>query len=110
MRTRAHGDRSGSDRVSQLPRLSPRGRAVLARIELTRLWPRAAEQALGYWRDYQRDPDSQRWDRPDDCGQWFCCPDIDEIRMVLGIVEHNLPARDARLFRAELTAAGGDPP
>jgi hypothetical protein len=82
----------------------------LARLEVTRLWPQAAEQAVGYWRDYQRDPYNRRWDRPDACGQWFCCPDIEEVRMVLRIVAHNLPPRDARRFQSELAALGGGPP
>ena len=110
MRAQAQSDRGGPVRVSQLPGLSPRGRAVLARLEFTRLWPQAAEQALGYWRHYRRDPYNRRWDRPDACGQWLCCPDIYEVHMVLGVVAHNLPARDARRFRAELAATGGDLP
>jgi hypothetical protein len=110
MRARRVVTTDGTDRVSQLPGLSPRGRAVLAGLEHTRLWPRQAEQALLYWRGYLRDPYAPRWDRPDSCGQWHCCPDIDEVRAVLRVVAHNLPPRDARRFRAVLTAHGEDPP
>jgi hypothetical protein len=101
--------RQGIGKVSQLPGLSPRGRAVLADLEQTRLSPRQAEQALRYWRAYLRNPHAWRWDRPDSCGDWNCCPDIDEVRAVLSTVAHHLPRRDARRFRAVL-AAVGDPP
>jgi hypothetical protein len=100
--------RRDSDRVSELPGLSPRGRAGLARLEVTRLWPGQAEEALRYWREYRRNPNSQRWDRPDSCGQWGCCPDIDEVRTVLRTVVHNLPPDDARRLRSVLVALGGD--
>ena len=102
--------RGGTDRASQLPGLSPRGHAVLTDLEYTRLWPQAAEQALRYWQSYQRDPYARRWDRPDSCGDWHCCPDIDEVRTILRIVVHNLPPRDARRLRSALAARGGDPP
>jgi hypothetical protein len=102
--------RDGTDKVSQLPGLSPRGRAVLASLEHARLWPGAAEQALQYWRTYLRDPYARLWDRPDSCGDWHCCPDINEVRTILRIVAHNLPPRDARRFRSVLAALGGDPP
>jgi hypothetical protein len=102
--------KGGADTISQFPGLSPRGHAVLAGVERTRLWPRAAEQALRYWRAYQRDPYARRWDRPDSCGDWHCCPNTDEVRAILRIVEHNLPPRDARRFRRALTAFGADPP
>jgi hypothetical protein len=109
MQARQAATTGGTDKVSQLPGLSPRGRAVLAGLEHTRLWPQQAEQALRYWRAYLRDPYARRWDRPDSCGDWHCCPEIGEVRAVLRIVAHNLPARDARRFRSLLTALGGDP-
>jgi hypothetical protein len=102
--------KSSPDRVSQFPGLSPRGRAVLAYLEHTRMWPRQAEQALRYWQLYLRDPCHGRWDRPDSCGEWYCCPDLGEVRRVLEIVAHNLPPRDARRFRSMLAAIGDDPP
>jgi hypothetical protein len=110
MRARQAAAREGTDKVSQLPGLSPRGRAVLASLESSRLWPKAAEQALRYWRAYQRDPYARRWDRPDSCGDWHCCPDIDELRTILRIVLHNLPPRDARRLRSALAGCGGGPP
>jgi len=89
--------------------VSPRARAVLARLEVTRLWPGQAEEALGYWRAYQSDPYASRWDKPDSCGEWSCCPQIDEVRAVLLTVLHNLPLRDARRLRSALEAAGDLP-
>jgi hypothetical protein len=109
MRARHAQQRTGPGRVSELPGLSPRGRAVLARLEVTRLWPGKAEQALRYWREYQRAPHARRWDRPDSCGEWECCPDIDEVRAVLTTVVHNLPKPDARRLRSVIAASGEDP-
>ncbi|MGH3166987.1 MAG: hypothetical protein ACRDN0_14010 [Trebonia sp.] len=54
--------RGGSDRVSELPGVSPRGRAELARLEVTRLWLGQAEEALRYSREYRRNPNARRWD------------------------------------------------
>jgi len=99
----------GSGEISQLPGLSPRGRAVLAGLESTRLLPGQVQEALWYWRVYLRDPRARRWDRPDCCGEWHCCPDIGEVCMVLRVVVHHLPRRDARRFRSALGALGGDP-
>jgi hypothetical protein len=109
MQARQAAARDGTDKVSQLPGLSPRGQAVLANLEHTRLWPQSAEQALRYWRACLRDPYSRRWDRPDSCGDCHCCPDTGEVRAILRIVMHSLPPRDARRFRSVL-AALGDPP
>jgi len=109
MLAREAAARGCADKVSQLPGLSPRGHAVLASLECTRLSPGQAEQALRYWRDYQRDPYARRWDRPDSCGEWYCCPEIDEVRAILRIVVHNLPPRDARRFHSVLAAAGDQP-
>jgi hypothetical protein len=108
MRARRALGEVGSDRISQLPGLSSRGRSVLARLEVTRLWQGQAEQALRYWREYQRDPYHSRWDRPDSCGEWACCPDIDEVRAVLRTVVRSLPTRDARRLRAAIAAFGED--
>lgn len=101
MRARRALGEVGSDRISQLPGLSSRGRSVLARLEVTRLWQGQAEQAL-------RDPYHSRWDRPDSCGEWACCPDIDEVRAVLRTVVCSLPTRDARRLRAAIAAFGED--
>jgi hypothetical protein len=108
MRARRALGEVGSDRISQLPGLSSRGRSVLARLEVTRLWQGQAEQALRYWREYQRDPYHSRWDRPDSCGEWACCPDIDEVRAVLRTVVRSLPTREARRLRAAIAAFGED--
>jgi hypothetical protein len=89
--------------------VSAHGRAVLARLEVTRLWPGQAEEALQHWRAYLRDPYASPWDKPDSCGEWGCCPRIDEVRTVLRTVAHNLPPRDGRRFRF-VPAALGDPP
>jgi len=97
---------TGPGRVSNSPGLSPRGRAELARLEVTRLWPGQAEEALEYWREYRRSPNAARWGRPDSRGEWACCPDIDEVRAVLRTVVHNLPTRDARRLRTAIAALG----
>ena len=102
--------KSSLGRISRFPGLSPRGRAVLTHLEHARLWPGQAEQALRYWQLYLRDPYHGRWDRPDSCGEWYCCPDLDEVRQVLEIVAHNLPPRDARRFRSMLAAIVDGPP
>lgn len=96
--------------ASRLPGLSPRGRAVLARLECTRLWPGAAGEALQYWSAYVRDPYARQWDRPDSCGLWECCPDIEQVREVLGVVLRNLPLRDARRLRGAMETSGVDLP
>lgn len=95
-------------KVSQLPGLSPRGRAALASLECTRLWPGAAEQAFRYWRIYMRDPYARQWDRADACGIWECCPDIDRVHEILRTVVHNLPPKDARRLRVTLAALGDE--
>jgi hypothetical protein len=90
IRARQTATREGIDKVSQLPGVSPRGGAVLANLEHTRLWPCQAEQALRYWRAYLRDPYAWRWDRPDSCGNWHCFPDI---------VLHVSPQRVSQLLK-----------
>ncbi|MGC4937661.1 hypothetical protein [Kribbella sp. DT2] len=40
--------------------------------------------------------------RADGCGVWECCTPADELLELFAIVEHNLPRRDARRFRARL--------
>ena len=67
------------------------------------------EQALRYWREYQRAPHARRWDRPGSCGEWECCPDIEEVRAVLTTVVHNLPKPDARGLRSGIATSGEDP-
>lgn len=96
-------------KTSQLLGLSPHGRAVLAGLECTRLWPGAAEEALRYWTAYIRDPYARRWDRADSCHVWECCPDIDQVHGILRIVMCNLPKPDARRLRATLKALGDNP-
>lgn len=83
---------------------------MLARLECEdpRLWPGAAQEAFSYWLDYLRDPYAWRWERPDSCHIWECCPDIDEARDILRTVLHNLPRPDARRLRARLAALGDD--
>lgn len=83
---------------------------MLARLEVTLLWLGQAEEALHYWREYQRIPNARRWDRPDSCGEWGCCPNINEVRAVLRTVVNNVPPDDARRLHSVLAAIGGDPP
>src|SRR5215831_16477319 len=91
-------------RVSQFPGLSSRGRAVIARLEHTRLRPGQTEEVLWLWRMFLRDPYHRLWDPRYGCGYWECCPDIDEVHAILGIVAHHLPRRDAHRFRRMLAA------
>lgn len=95
---------------SQFLGLSPRGRAVLASLECSRLWPGAAEEALRYWTAYVRDPYAGRWDRADSCHEWECCPDIDQVRDIIRTVMFSLPKPDVRRLRAALQALGEDTP
>jgi hypothetical protein len=89
-------------RVPTLSGLSPRGMASLARLERTRLWPGAAAEALRVWERFVRDPMHRQWDSQYGCGYMQCCPDPNELRGLLDVVAHALPARDARAFRKRL--------
>ena len=100
--------RGSTDRVSELPGLSSRGRAAQARLEVTRLWPGQTEESLRYCREYRRNPNARRWDRPDSCGNWGCCPAMEEVRAVLRTVAYHLPSADARRLRSVLAAIGED--
>lgn len=88
--------------VPGLPSLSPRGRAALARLERTRLWPGAAREALDAWTHFLRDPYRRLFDPASGCGILACCPDPTELRRVLHIVSHGLPRHDARELRRRL--------
>jgi hypothetical protein len=99
----------GPRRVSQFPGLSARGRAVLARLEHTRLWPGQTEEALRLWRLFLRDPCHRLWDpRYPGCEYWGCCANMNEVRALLEIVADRLPPRDARRFRQMLKAIDED--
>ncbi|MCO1580291.1 hypothetical protein M8C13_31495 [Crossiella sp. SN42] len=86
------------------PGLSRRGRAQLARLERTRLWPEATVEALRAKRNFVRDPTHRLWDPQYGCGFQECCPDPAELRHVLNLVVAVLPPRDARLIRKRLAA------
>lgn len=101
-RVRADSVRPGDEPVPRF--LSARGRACLARLEHTRLWPGAAAEALDALARFVRDPVHRIWDPRSGCGVPQCCPDLIEVRRVLELVAHNLPSADARLFRARVAA------
>ncbi len=105
-RVRADPPRRGTtgEPVPTLGGLSPRGLACLVRLERTRLWPGAAAEALRAWEGFVRDPFHRLWDPESGCGVLRCCPDPDEVRHVLDLVAHALPAGDARTFRNRLAA------
>ncbi|MBN6040934.1 hypothetical protein [Amycolatopsis sp. 195334CR] len=84
--------------------LSPRGRASLAQLERTRLWPGAAAEALHAWHLFIRDPMHRLWNPDHGCGIRECCPDPEELRHLLELVAHALPRQDARFFRQQLAA------
>ncbi|WP_225440060.1 hypothetical protein [Amycolatopsis eburnea] len=97
--------RTAGERVPTLSGLSPRGLASLVRLERTRLWPGAAAEALRAWEAFVRHPFHRLWDPASGCGVLQCCPDPDELRHVLDLVAHALPAEDARAFRERVAAA-----
>src|SRR5260221_2001721 len=66
----------GQQRVSQLPGLSPRGRAILAFLEHDRLWPGQAEDALRLWRAELRGSYPPRGEPPQEFGEWAGRPVI----------------------------------
>ncbi|WP_410587695.1 hypothetical protein [Amycolatopsis sp. lyj-23] len=49
-------------------------------------------------------PFHRLWDPESGCGVLQCCPDPDELRHVLELVAHTLPAGDAQVFRRRLAA------
>ncbi|WP_119731285.1 hypothetical protein [Thermomonospora amylolytica] len=77
---------------------------MLARLEHSRLWPGAAEEALAAWARSLRDPYHQLFDPRWGCGIMACCPDPLELRRTLEIIAHALPPRDARTWRRHLAA------
>jgi hypothetical protein len=79
--------------------LSRRGRALLADLERTRLWPGAAAEALAALARFVHDPMHRLWDPSYGCGELLCCPDPAELRGILLAVAACLPARDARSVR-----------
>ncbi|WP_433790617.1 hypothetical protein [Actinoplanes sp. CA-252034] len=87
---------------ADLPGLSPRGRAAIAHLERTRLWPGAAREALDAWTGFLRDPFHRLFDPASGCGVLACCPDPIELRRLLHIVAHALPRHDARRLRRRL--------
>ncbi|MBM7815271.1 hypothetical protein JOE68_006136 [Saccharothrix algeriensis] len=42
------------------------------------------------------------WDPRHGCSILQCCPDPDELRHLLHLIAHALPAKDARAFRKHL--------
>ncbi|WP_439383518.1 hypothetical protein [Amycolatopsis lexingtonensis] len=98
--------RTTGEQVPTLSGLSPRGLACLVRLERTRLWPGAAAEALRAWEAFVSHPYHRLWDAGSGCGVLQCCPDPDELRHVLDLVAHALPAGDARVFRRRLAAVG----
>lgn len=100
--------------TSVFPWLSPWGR-VLARLEHHRFWPGATARALFLWQDFVRHPYHRVWqpryEQLDPTWDSECCGSapgsfgtVTEVRWVLDVVAHNLPARDARRFREVLNA------
>lgn len=88
--------------VATLPGLTARGRASIARLERTRLWPGAAHEALTTWDRFLRDPAHRLFDPTYGCGVLACCPDPLELRRILHVITHALPRRDARQLRRRL--------
>lgn len=76
----------------------------MVRLEGSRLWPGAAAEALRSWELFVGDPMHRLWDSECGCGVMQCCPDPDELRRVLELVAHALPAKDARWFRQRVAA------
>jgi hypothetical protein len=101
-RVRAAAHRRLEHPVPTLPGLTARGRAAIARLERTRLWPGAAHEAVHAWTLFLRDPYHRLFDPACGCGVLACCPDPDELRRILHMVAHALPRHDARRFRRRL--------
>jgi hypothetical protein len=89
-------------RIPSLPGLSARGRAAIAGLERTRLWPGAAHDAVDAWTRLLRDPYHRLFDPASGCGVLACFPDSHELRRILHMVAHTLPRHDARRFRRRL--------
>jgi hypothetical protein len=79
-----------------VPGLSPRGVAVIVRLERTRFWPGAVAKALDVWSRFVRDPMRRNWNPGFGCGTPGCCPDPYEMRGILDAAMRVLPPRDAR--------------
>lgn len=90
------------ERIPPLRGLSPRGRAGIARLERTRLWPGASAEALQAWKLFVHEPMHRLWDPHCGCGVPQCCPDPAELRRTLILVAHAIPPKDARIFRKQL--------
>jgi hypothetical protein len=88
--------------IPSLSGLSARGRAAIACLERTRLWPGAAHDAVDAWTRLLRDPYHRLFDPASGCGVLACRPDPDELRRILHMVAHALPRHDARRFRTRL--------
>ncbi len=98
-RLRAVAHRHLDQPVPSIPGLSPRGRAVIAELERSRLWLGAAGEALDAWTRFLRDPCHRLFDPAYGCGVLACCPDPVELRRILHIVINALPRHDARALR-----------
>ncbi|WP_214325180.1 hypothetical protein [Nonomuraea sediminis] len=90
-----HRNPATGEPVRLIPGLSPQGRAAVARLERTRLWPSAAADALQAWSLFLRGPAHRLFDPKHGCVETMCCPDPLELRAVLAI----LPPEDARKLR-----------
>ena len=83
--------------------MSPHGRVVITRLERTRFFPGQVGIALREWEILVRRPEHRMLDlESEGCEFWGCCAPLTELRAVLAAVEHQLPRRDARRFRARL--------
>jgi hypothetical protein len=103
-RIRAAYLRPVNPNVRSLPGLSRAGRAALAHLEQTKLWPGAAREALDAWDRFLYDPYHRLFDPSIGCGVMLCCPDLDEVRRILHVTAHALPPRDARHLRRRIAA------
>ncbi|GLW34934.1 hypothetical protein Areg01_78700 [Actinoplanes regularis] len=88
--------------IPTLPGLTARGRATIAQLERTRLWPGAAHQALSAWSRFLHDPAHRLFDPAHGCGIVECCPDPRELRRTLHVITRALPRPDARRLRQRL--------
>jgi hypothetical protein len=79
--------------------MSPRGVAVIVRLERDRFWPGAVAQALDSWSRFVRQPMHRLWDPESGCGVPECCPDPTQLRRIIEAAAHALPPPDARNLR-----------